>query len=126
MRRVARKEFPVVKYLVYLQFGALLGNDQELLDNLIRYGFDTLYPKLRWLEKVSSLEIACSLKPPYSQKLLDKVACDILLAEYEDLASNLQSTTIIQLMGTYYQMKYQRAELWHKLEQVLTNRFDGE
>ncbi len=66
LRRVARKEFPVVKYLVYLQFGALLGNDQELLDTLIRYGFDTLYPKLRWLEKVSSLEIACSLNPPYS------------------------------------------------------------
>ncbi|MFN9960007.1 MAG: hypothetical protein ACK55I_43540, partial [bacterium] len=40
LRRVSRKEFPVVKYIVYLQFGALLGGDQELLDNLIRYGFD--------------------------------------------------------------------------------------
>lgn len=106
LRRVARKEFPVVKYIVYLQFGALLGGDQELLDNLIRYGFDILYPKLRWLEKVSSLEIASSLKPPYAQKLLDKVACDILLTEYEELASQMQTTTIIQLMGVYYQTKY--------------------
>jgi len=85
-----------------------------------------LYPKLPWLDKVSSLEIACSLNPQFVQKLLDKVTCDILISEYEELASSLQTQTIIQLMGTYYQMKYQRAELWQKLEQVLSNRYEAE
>jgi hypothetical protein len=106
----------VVKYLVYLQFGALLGGDQEILDQLIRYGFDTLYPKLRWLDKISALEIASSLNPPYAQKLLDKVACDILYSEYEELVNELSTFTIIQAMGTFYQMKYQRQELWLKFE----------
>ena len=66
------------------------------------------------------------MNPSYSQKLLDKVTCDILLQEYETLANNLQTQTLIQLMGTYYQMKYQRAELWQKLEQVISNRYEGE
>jgi hypothetical protein len=72
-----------------------LGRDQELLDSLIRYGFDTLYPKLRWLDKVSSLEIASSLNPPYVQKLLDKVACDILFVDYVELANNMPSSNLI-------------------------------
>ena len=55
------------------------------MDSLIRYGFDTVYQKLRWLDKFTSLEIACSLKPDYIQKLLDKVACDVLFSDYEEI-----------------------------------------
>ena len=50
----------------------------------------------------------------------------MLLAEYETLASELQTHTLIQLMGTYYQMKYQRAEVWFKVEQVISNRYEAE
>ena len=31
-RRAIRKEFPTVKYLVYLQFAAIVAQDTELLD----------------------------------------------------------------------------------------------
>ena len=48
----------------------------------MRYGFDDLYEKLKWLDKFTALEIAVSIKPPYLQKLLDKVACDLLFNEY--------------------------------------------
>lgn len=65
IRRAGRKEFPTIKYLVYLQYSALLGKDEELMDSLVRYGFDTVYSKLRWLDKVISLEIACSMNPDY-------------------------------------------------------------
>jgi hypothetical protein len=64
-RRAERKEFPTVKVLVYLQYSALLGRDQALMDSLVRYGFDDVYHKLRWLDKITALEIACSLKPSY-------------------------------------------------------------
>lgn len=45
-RRAARREFPAVKYLVYLQYAALMGTDSQLVDDLIRHGFDELYEKL--------------------------------------------------------------------------------
>lgn len=90
-RRAGRKEFPTIKYLVYLQYSALLGKDDELTDSLVRYGFDTVYSKLRWLDKVVSLEIACSMNPDYIQKILDRVACDVLFSEYEEIGSNLNT-----------------------------------
>lgn len=46
MRRASRREFATVKYLVYLQFAGIVSQDAELLDDLIRYGFDHLYGKL--------------------------------------------------------------------------------
>jgi hypothetical protein len=43
VRRATRREFPVIKYIVYLQFSAVVAQDQELLDSLIRFGFDEIY-----------------------------------------------------------------------------------
>lgn len=57
-RRVERREFATIKYLVYLQFAALVKKDALMINDLLMYGFDTLYPKLRWLDKVAALEIA--------------------------------------------------------------------
>lgn len=123
MRRASRKEFPTVKFIVYLQYAALLGRDAKLLDSLIRYGFDDLYDKLKWLDKIVALEIACSLKPDYVSKLLDKVACEILYAEYQDLGMALNTANCAQAMGIFHQMKYSRQELWNKCEQLLTNLY---
>ena len=65
LRRATRREFPVVKYIVYLQFSIVVAQDQELLDSLLRFGFDEIYEKLRWLDKVTSLEVASQLQAPY-------------------------------------------------------------
>jgi hypothetical protein len=59
-RRANRNEFPTIKYLIYLQFSAVVAQEQELVDGLIRYGFDHLYTKLRPLDRVTALEIAAS------------------------------------------------------------------
>lgn len=56
-----------------------------MTEDLVRYGFDTIYDKLQWLDKIHALEMACKLKTSYLGKLLDKVAIDILLQEYEPL-----------------------------------------
>ena len=72
------------------------------MDSLIRYGFDNLYPKLKWLDKFTALEVACSLKVDYTEKLLDKVACDVIFNEYEDIARNLTLFNVIQAMGIYH------------------------
>ena len=82
MRRANRKEFPTLKYLVYLQFAAVATQDQEVIDGLIRYGFDHLYSKLKPLDRISALEIAAGTQPSYLPKLMDKFACELLLADY--------------------------------------------
>lgn len=61
VRRASRREFPVVKYIVYLQFSIVVAQDQELLDSLLRFGFDDIFEKLRWLDKLTSLEVASQL-----------------------------------------------------------------
>ncbi len=63
----------------------MLGHDQEVLDSLVRYGFDNLFDKLRWLDRMTSMEIAMSTQAEYIQKMLDKVACEILYRDYEEL-----------------------------------------
>lgn len=129
-RRASKKEFPAVKYLIYLQYSALMGKDEQLVDSLVRYGFDDLYPaeKLGWVDKITALEVASSLNVPYLQKLLDKVACDILFQEYDDLIKKgLNSTGILlQVMAIYHQHKYSRNELWVKLDQLLVNIYENE
>ena len=95
------------------------------MDSLVRYGFDDIYGKLKWLDKITALEVACSLKTEYTQKLLDKVACDFLFEEYDELAPQFNLYNIIQLMSIFHQMKYQRQELWFKFEQLLAAIYDG-
>ena len=115
LRRANRREFAVVKYLVYLQFSAMVAQDQEAVDGLLRYGFDHLYAKLRPLDKVSALEIAANTQPSYLPKLMDKFACDFLLADYSDLIQQYSSDLFLQAMSILHKVKYQRQELWHKL-----------
>ena len=119
LRRANRKEFPTVKYLVYLQFAAVATQDQEVIDGLIRYGFDHLYAKLRPLDRISALEIAAGTQPSYLPKLMDKFACEFLLADYNDLLDNYSSDLILQAMSIFHKVKYQRQELWQKLEEML-------
>ena len=85
----------------------------------IRYGFDHLYGKLRPLDRVSALEIAVSTQPSYLPKLMDKFACDFLLSDYNELLENYSSDLILQAMGIFHRVKYQRQELWQKLEEML-------
>jgi len=52
---------------------------------LLKYGFDVIYDKLTWIDKANMLEAAINLKEPYVNKLLDRVAIDLLYNEYEEL-----------------------------------------
>jgi hypothetical protein len=105
----------------------VLGQDHpELIEDLVRYGSDEIYEKLRWLDKVTALEIACSLNPTYQQRLLDKLACDVLLSEYQDIGNGATTSTILQLMGVFHHLKYSRQELWMKLTVIVSGLYDQE
>ena len=86
IRRAKRKEFATIKYVIYLQYAAFFTQDRELLEGIIRYGFDELFDKLRWLDRVTALEYAVNLEPalPYLSKIFDKTACQVLYSEYNE------------------------------------------
>ncbi len=106
LRRANRREFPTIKYLVYLQFAAVATQDQEVIDGLIRYGFDHLYGKLKPLDRISALEIAAGTQPNYLPKLMDKFACEFLLSDYNDLLDDYSSDLVLQVMSIFHKVKY--------------------
>ena len=94
-KRARRREFASIKYLVYVQFSALVARDVNLLEELVRYGCDTLYHKLMWQDKIMIIEMLTRLNPPYKQKFFDKFAIDFILTDYSDLLANVQLEQLI-------------------------------
>ena len=58
---------------------------------------------------------------PYMNRLLDKVAMDILVSEYENLIEEFSLYNILQVMSIFLKGQYQRLELWSKFEIILSN-----
>ena len=77
-RRAKKREFPAVRYTVYLNSAAVLARDLELVMALCLYGHDVIYEKLEWPDKVNLLDIATKVQAPFLQKIVDKICVDIL------------------------------------------------
>jgi hypothetical protein len=58
LRRAQRKEFPVAKFIIYLNSAVTLVQDIQLMHELLKYGLDVLYPKLQWTDKVNLIDLA--------------------------------------------------------------------
>lgn len=61
----------------------------------MRFGFDHLFDKLRWLDRLTALEIALSTKADYSQKLLDKIACELLYRDYDEILEHMNADIVL-------------------------------
>jgi hypothetical protein len=129
VRRAQRREFPAVKYLIYLQYSALMSTDSDLIDSLVRYGYQELNPegKFTWTDKITALEVAVQLEAPYLDKILDILTSELLLSEYQEVLDAISTSGLmLQLLALFHQCKYSRHELWFKLEQILVNLFSSE
>lgn len=82
MRRAERREFPIVKYLVYLNSSVIIANDMDLMHDLMKYGLDILYSRLEWTDKVQILDIANRSDATYVQKAFNRVVIDIITSTY--------------------------------------------
>jgi len=60
----------------------LIAQEDELTDNLLRYGCDVLFPRLNWVDRVAVLDMADKLVLPYAEKIYLKVAIEILRDSY--------------------------------------------
>ncbi|CDW74094.1 UNKNOWN [Stylonychia lemnae] len=122
--RCERKDFATIKYVIYLQFGGIVLNNQAIVDDLVRYGFDFLYPKLQWIDKVISMESAQAISAPYMSNMIDKICCEILFQDYNDFIGDISLPNLIQLMTIFHTQKYQRQELWNKFEVCLAYLYE--
>lgn len=103
-KRATRGEFPASKFIVYLKFAFTVAQDKNVLEALVKHGFDVIYDKLQWLDKTEALHVAFMLNVPYLKKLLDKVAIDFLQSEYEDIHINFYN--LMQAMIIFQTAKY--------------------
>ena len=69
LRRARRNEFPTIKLMVYLNFGMVIVQEPQLLEQLSRYGIDTLYPKLTWFDKITLADIVSKLGLPWGDRV---------------------------------------------------------
>lgn len=51
-RRAERREFPALRFIIYVNFATVISLDGHTIDALLRYGADYLYPKLQWPDKI--------------------------------------------------------------------------
>ena len=65
MRRAQRREFPALKYIVYLNSSIIVAQDFKLMNDLLKYGLDVLYPKLQWTDKIQIIDMANKSEAPY-------------------------------------------------------------
>jgi hypothetical protein len=64
-KRAERREFPALRFLVYVNASVMIANDLNLMHDLLRYGLDYIYPKLTWTDKVQILDMANRSQAPY-------------------------------------------------------------
>ena len=64
-RRATRCEYPAIRYIIYLNFAAVIQLDGQTINTLLRYGQDELYNKLHWPDKLLLLEISNRAQAPY-------------------------------------------------------------
>jgi len=128
MRRASRHEFPAIKLMVYLNFGMVIVEDAQLLEQLCRYGLDTLYPKLNWLDKITLVDVVSKLGLPWMDKVFQKVAIDVMRAPHGQFAYNLSIDHQIQTIGLFIRWSLTSkthvvsiVELLNKFQLILLN-----
>ena len=98
-RRANRQEYPSIRYLVYLNFGCVLQMNGNTVDILMRTGADTIYHKLHWPDKTQLLDLVNRANAPYKQNVFNKIAIDIMLADYTSLVIDMNLEGIIQMIA---------------------------
>lgn len=98
-RRANRQEFPSLKFLIYLNFACVVQMDAQVIDGLLRYGTDVIYPKLQWPDKLQILDTVNRANMPYRNKVFDKISMDIMIADYTSLVLDMNLEGIIQMIA---------------------------
>lgn len=98
VRRAKKREFPSVRFTVYLNTAAVLARDLELVTGLCMYGHDVIFDKLEWPDKANLLDISAKVGAPFLQKVVDKICVDLLQADYAYMTTRMSLDTLTYLI----------------------------
>ena len=133
-RRATRCEYPAIRFIIYLNFAAVIQLDGQTINTLLRYGQNELYNKLYWPDKLLLLDISNRAQAPYLPQVLNKVSIDLMLSDYGELVHSMNLEGIIQMIALVRTITSQedkasaltsgRVELWHKLQLLLVTSLE--
>ena len=66
-----------------------------LLEDLVQYGVDSLYPKLMWQDKILIMDLLVRMQPAYWHRYMDKFAIDFILTNYVNILADINLEQLI-------------------------------
>ena len=81
-QRAQKKEFPAISMQYYCQM-AVATRDYDTLDDLVKYGFRTLFYKLGWSDKVYLYDLSIKFQFPNVKEYTELMKLCFLHADYE-------------------------------------------
>ena len=122
-KRCSKKEFPTSSYIAYLQFG-VVNNEHGLVSELLEYAFSDLYPKLPWLERIHSLDIACKMRHKNFEQYMEMFTITFMRVDFNQFMTpsiqtqgriNQVSThNLLQMMALFQLNQIKNLEAWKK------------
>jgi hypothetical protein len=108
----------------------MVNGDAESLTDLIRYGFNSIFDKLSWVDKILALDFAAKLKVDNLSSIIDLVQLSLLRARPQEILegrldiqgnpAQLNLSNMIQLMVVFHMNSNNHIETWNKIS-LLTN-----
>ena len=98
-RRAERFEFPTLRYIHYLLFACNVQGQETTIVGLLRHGCDVLYPLLQWPDKLQILDTVNRGNMSFKQIVFNKIAMDIMLADYTNLVCEMNLEGVIAMIA---------------------------
>jgi len=67
-----------------LNASIIVARDFKLMNDLLIYGLDTLYPRLQWQDKIQIIDMASKSNAPYVQRAFNRIVVDVLVTPYDE------------------------------------------
>ena len=100
-----------------------------MINDLVSYGFRSIYHKLAWFERIHTLDIAQKINNPALEKMLDLTQIHFMAEDHQkiftpkvDISGERKSVTahhLIQLMTIMQISAIKNVDMWKKLEYLL-------
>jgi hypothetical protein len=109
--------------------------DHKLTQDLVEYGFKTIYHKLMWSDRIYILDLAAKFQLPHRKEYLELFKLTFLAADYEELLEQRQLKSgeikqlnvgqVTQMMTVFTNANVTTFELWRKTEFLISQLYLG-
>ena len=99
------------------------------MNELVSYGYRSIYHKLAWFERIHALDIASKINNPLIDKMLELIQIHFMAEDHQkiftakvDISGDLQSVSthnLIQFLTVLQMRGVKNVDLYKKLEYLL-------